>query len=507
MKPSKKIALAAIVTTLTVVALGCSSNASSTSTTKTQTATVKKGNIALDITGTGNLAYSTTADLAFEMAGTVETVTVSAGDSVTQGQALAKLDTTDWDTQIKTLKKSLQSAQQALTNAKRQVAVKQLAVKQAQLDLESAQNAVSQIAAVKTAQDLVDMTQAALTAAKGIYMVDPNQVGTQITAIQEQLAQAQKNLRDILSGTSLNMSGDTKLQIQKAELQVDQSQMSLDSANASVDDANSAVEDAQQGVQDAQTSLDDASALTPVITAPFTGFITKVNVKGGDEVQKGTVAMQLADPDKFEANIQVNEDDVFSVKIGGTASVTLDAVSGAVFPAKITARAPLATVSQGVVSYQVTVELTPPQTPASGAASANQTGSASSGAPQAPAQSVSGLQPLASTQPLSLMDGLSANVDIVITQASNVLLVPSRAVTRQGQNYVVKVVSGSTTETRTVKTGASDGTNTEIMEGLSEGEQVVYTSGSSSSSSSSTQQQGMPGIGGIGSGGPPPGGF
>jgi hypothetical protein len=68
--------------------------------------------------------------------------------------------------------------------------------------------------------------------------------------------------------------------------------------------------------------------------------------------------MQLADPDQFEANIFVTELDVFSIKIGGDATVSIDALSGLSFPAKITAIAPLATVSQGVVSYEVTVELT-----------------------------------------------------------------------------------------------------------------------------------------------------
>ena len=58
------------------------------------------------------------------------------------------------------------------------------------------------------------------------------------------------------------------------------------------------------------------------------------------------------------ANILVTEHDVISVKIGDNATVSFNALTGTEFPAKITQIAPLATVQQGVVNYQVTVELT-----------------------------------------------------------------------------------------------------------------------------------------------------
>ena len=64
--------------------------------------------------------------------------------------------------------------------------------------------------------------------------------------------------------------------------------------------------------------MDEAKSLSPIIIAPFDGFITKVNVEGGDEVYKGTVAMQIADPNQFEAKILVTEEDIFSVSWGET---------------------------------------------------------------------------------------------------------------------------------------------------------------------------------------------
>ena len=85
---------------------------------------------------------------------------------------------------------------------------------------------------------------------------------------------------------------------------------------------------------------------------------------------------------------------------------------------------------------------------------------------------------------------MSATVNIISQQKNNILIIPSKAITRQGQNSTVQVVNSTSTETRVVKTGMTDGTNTEITEGLSEGEQVVIkTSTSSTSSTTKTNTQ------------------
>lgn len=486
---------------LVFLSYGCSSD-SGASLIKTQTATVKKGTITIEVTGTGNLAYSTTEDLAFEMAGTVEAVLVTAGESVAKGQELVSLDTTEWEDQINTLEKGLTTAQRSLISAQRQVVAKELALRQAELDVQTAEDSLGEIAVVEAAQELVDAAESSLQTAEAQYAVDPSTWGPQIEAIRKQLVQAQQNLEEVLDGTSYKVTGDISLQIAKSLLEIEQSKMQLDDAETAVEDAISAVNDAEQAVTDAREDLDAARSLSPVITAPFAGFITKVNVSGGDDVQKGTVAIQLADPDQFEANIQVTEQDIFSVELGGDAIVAVDALSDISFPATITTIAPLATVSQGVVSYKVAVELTPLQAPVQSENTTAPSGEQST----FPSP---GITEGSLFQSIQLKDGLSATITIIIDQASNVLVVPSRAISRQGSNYTVQVSGGTATETRTVKIGITDGSYTEITEGLNEGEQIVYTtSSSSSSSSSSSNQQEMPQqiIPDMGGGGPP-GGF
>jgi multidrug efflux pump subunit AcrA (membrane-fusion protein) len=545
MKLLKITSIILVVFLAVFLSISCSSSSTSTATTKTLTTTVKKGNLSISITGTGNLAYANTESLAFDMAGTVDSVSVSAGDTVKEGQELVKLNTSDWEDQIASLQKALTSAQRNLTNTQasltkiqRDVSTKELAVKQAELDLESSQNSVTEITEMKKYQDVVDKAQYNLAFAQSMLKaaaIDSTQTANatswiqQVTYYEQDLTKAQKDLQSALTGKNIQISSDVALQIAKAQFQVVQSQKAVEDAEIAVDDANTAVKNAQldvqdaaQGVQNAENNLDKTKALSPVIKAPLAGFVTKVNVKGGDQIQKGTVAVQMADPTRFQANILVTENDIFSVNMGAEASVSLDALSGVTYPAKITNISPTATVTSGVVNYSVTVQLTSlqpvntTQNTSANPLSSQPNGTPPSGTPPAfspPAGTTTpGINPSSSptfpvsSQTTDLKDGLSATVKIVQQQVSNALIVPSKAVTHQNQSYTVQVVKGTTTETRTVQIGLTDGSNTEITQGFNEGEQITYQTNSTSSSSSSSRSNSQIGIPGVG-GGPPPGGF
>lgn len=341
-----------------------------------QVATVRGGNLTIEITGSGNLALSSTKDLIFEMAGTVQEVLVEEGDSVEKGQVLARLDTSEWESELTTL---------------------ELNVLQAKINLENAELALER-------------------AEEG----DPED-------------------RYI-----------KKLQVKLAKARLEQ----------------------------AEKALEEASDARPEVVAPFGGFITKVNVSGGDEVRKGTVAMTLADPDKFEVSILVSEMDISQVEKGGRATLQADAISRMIFPARVTYIAPTATIQSGVVNYKVKVEV--------------ESLSGNSSASQAAATSRAN----------QLREGLTVTVSIIVDQRINVLLVPNGAITTQGrQSYVQVLSSNGTIERRAIRTGITDYVSTEVIDGVSEGEKVVVPQGTTTT----TQQQG-PGGGMFPGGGVFPGG-
>jgi RND family efflux transporter MFP subunit len=374
---TSKIILAVVLCGVVAFLLISVFKSGSTPALQYQIATVQGGNLTIEITGSGNLALSSTEDLTFEVAGTVQEVVVEEGDSVEEGQVVARLDTSEWENELTTLELDLLQAKINLKNA--------------ELALDKAEE-------------------------------------------------------------------DTTSDFRTWEIQIKKLQVKL----------------AEGRLEDAEKALEEASEISPEVTAPFDGFIINVNVSGGDEVKKGTVAATLADPNKFEVDIMVSEMDISQVEKGGMATLQADAISGISFPAKVTYIAPTATIQSGVVNYKVKVEVESLEAVAQGSTSTSQA--------------------LATSQASQLREGLTVIVGIIVDQRINVLLVPNGAITTQREQSYVQVLSpDGTIEMRAIKTGITDYVNTEVTDGLSEGEKVVIFQGTDTSSTTSSQWPGMPG--------------
>jgi HlyD family secretion protein len=475
-----------IVGAFILLASSCGSEAA---TPTSQVATVERGNIVTQITGVGNLAFSQTKDLPFEIDGTVSEILVETGDSVKQGQVLSRLDTSAWQDEINTLtsqattaQRTLTAKQRSITQAQQNLAVtqqgvqtanntiitKQLALLQAQINLQNAQLALEQAEASTT-----DETQLA------------------IKRLQVELAEGQLSIAQ----TDLNIAKTFGMQNALA---------AVDDANAKLADAQLAVGDAQVALDEANQALNDAKNASPEVKAPFDGLITNVNVTGGQEVKKGTVAVTIADPNKFEATVMVSELNILKINLGSAATVLVEALSSVSIPATVSFIAPSATIQSGVVNYEAQVQLVSLSSLSSNQSFMNNnpaSSNTSGGKPfgnfgQGPGSSnltqeqISQFQQRqqslqASLANLKLVQGLTVTVSIITAQASNVLRVPTQAIISQGGQTSVQVMVNGVAETRQVQTGISNSQYTEITSGLSEGDQVVIQQTSSSSSSSS----------------------
>jgi macrolide-specific efflux system membrane fusion protein len=71
--------------------------------------------------------------------------------------------------------------------------------------------------------------------------------------------------------------------------------------------------------------------------------------------------------------------------------------------------------------------------------------------------------------------GMTADLDIIIAKAENVLRVPKEAVIERNGGAAVMLLEGQTTVTRPVVTGLQDDVTVEIREGLEEGDEVLIT--------------------------------
>jgi multidrug efflux pump subunit AcrA (membrane-fusion protein) len=401
-------------------ASGCGQGDEQEETAQAGTYTIARGTLIVDVTASGNLRFSTQEDLAFDMAGTVEDVFVEEGDSVAEGDIVATLDTSDWEDQLRSLEIAVLSAE--------------ISLKQAEMALEA----------------------------------------------------AKEETRTSITGDVVVICCPDEDEIEIREMQVEQARLRL---------------------EDTRAQRNKHLTQSPEVVAPFDGFVIAVIAEGGDEVFKGSVAVTVADPDRFEALIYVSEDDITQVVIGTQAEVEVDSLSSVVLPAEVTAVSPTATVSSGVVNYEVTVtiasleeiqarmqEMRAQMSDVTGGTPAGQLPPALQAAIEAgtitedeahaliestrtEASGGGGAAAMAALQDISLREGLSVSVTLLIAEKADVLLVPNAAIGKSGnQNRVSVIGADGSEEARTITTGLSNWQFTEVTDGLREGE-VVKTSG------------------------------
>ena len=223
----------------------------------------------------------------------------------------------------------------------------------------------------------------------------------------------------------------------------------FDNAKLSYTQAKEQVASAKEEVQRAQTNLGYAT-----ITSPIDGVVLSKSVEEGQ-----TVAASFSTPELFTiaqdlTNMQVvadvDEADIGDVKEGERVTFTVDAYPDDTFEGEVKQVRQEATTTNNVVTYEVVIS-----------------------APNAD---------------LKLKPGLTANVTIYTAERKGVLSVPSKALrfTPQketvGKMNIVDVanaknkvwtIEGNSIVAHKVNIGMTDGTNTQIVGGISEGTKVI----------------------------------
>ena len=216
----------------------------------------------------------------------------------------------------------------------------------------------------------------------------------------------------------------------------------------------SSVESAQVQLEGAQTDLDNAT-----LRAPFAGLVASLSASLGEQIGSNSAILELFDPTKIRIEALVDETDVASVRAGQEATVTFEGLQNQRVPGRVLVIAPTGTINQGVVSYQAIIEVDRAE--------------------------AGGVRP-----------GMTATASIVTESRENVIVVPNRAIRRQGQQRLVDVMTaGGETQTRRVQVGLANDQASEIISGLEVGDTVVI-------SATTTGQARIPGLTGGTGGGP-----
>lgn len=304
------------------------------------------------VTASGEVRPIRYIKLTSEVPGRIEEIYVTAGDQVTKGKPLVRVDPTQ-----------LQSSQEA-----------QWAATQASLnDVQNARNAVN------SAQQALVVAEASVAAAK-----------QQAVALQTNVDRAQVALntaqRELKRYTELIEAGvASRLEYDRARDDYETAKISLATARANLEAQNIAVKEATEranqqriAVKEAQTSIKSSEMRANQQSAmlrgqvsqrekatqlsPLNGVVADIPTRVGEFAVAGlstTPLMTIADMSQINVEVNVDETEINNVKEGQEAKVKVDALGEKEFKATVVQKNPLAIAKSdttGGLSNRVNVQ-------------------------------------------------------------------------------------------------------------------------------------------------------
>lgn len=493
--------------------------AGSASTVSYVTQAAETGTLVVSVSATGNVALGQTHDVVPAVTGVVRGLTVKVGDAVTEGQVLFTLENAQLDAGVTSAKAGYNQAKASLYNA-------EIQVEQAEQSLEQLRDAADNAGSDSTTPPttapptthpptsrpptsstappttsppttLPPTTVPPTTAPPPTSdppttappttppVTDPSVAlvrdGAQPQAVVALAGPGGGTTTATTASTGQQTAAVTEDDLEIAEKQVAAAQASLAAARANLTNADFSLQQAK------------ATADERTVTAPAAGTITVLSAQeglslgsssagtsssqasgagAGSGAQSSQSAVTIVDPGSISVVVQLNEVDIPQVKVGQKTTLTFDALPDLTLTGAVTVVDVAGTVSQGVVTYNVTV--------------------------------------VPDTVPDQVRAGMTASASIVTNVHQDVVLVPSAAVKTDtnGGSYVQLLVNG-TPQQRTVEVGLTNDTSTEIVTGLAAGDRVV-TQTVDPNATQTTLRSGQGGFGGAGGflpgGGGPPGG-
>ena len=465
--------------------------------------TAVTGNLSATASASGQVESAQVSNLSAETPSIVEAVLVREGDSVRAGDVLLQLDTSTLEFRVARMQQNLTlkevnlealqngstaedilAAETAVTSAKLNlenvlagpteqeiaeseanirsqqanvasasatynstldsvtdsaIATAEVTLINAQIAYDNAQEINESFANADTHAALEDATTDLVVAQTALDSLrdGPNQGNVNSSAASVSAAVA--NLGQTQANYDKQMLGATASQIATAQASLAQAESTLNKLveSASAEDiviAEAEIEQARLSLLDAEESLAKAT-----VTAPFDGLVTAVNISEGE---MGSGALIQIMSNNYQIVLSVDEIDVGTIATGQEAIITLETWPDDEIGSKVTAIAPSGSSDGNIVSYDVTLQLAESELP--------------------------------------ILVGMTANAKLITASHENVLLVPNAAITadREAGTYSVNLITKDadgrpSSEKVAVTIGLKDNSFTQIISGLSEGDEVI----------------------------------
>ncbi len=326
------------------------------------------------IIATAEIVPAQSVDLGFAAAGFVDAIYFAEGDTVREGDLLARQQNLEQlKITLEASQQSLQSAQHALdelvANAPLTLAEAQLRMVQDQKRYDDAVKKQKRSGFRRCNDETIDLYSERFEDAKDRLEKARDDNDGSLSALealqsaQNQFDTAQANYLYCLNYTPQEIAeSEAELAVAEAALKISTSRYEQLKSENGLDPVeyarlSAAVAEAQSRLASAQSAYDRA-----VLVAPFNGLVASVNATAGQAVNPGQTILTLASLDTWQVETtDLSERDIPRVKVGQTASVRLEAFAED-FPAEVVRIAPRATKAGGDAVYKVVLRFieTPP---------------------------------------------------------------------------------------------------------------------------------------------------
>jgi HlyD family secretion protein len=407
-----------------------------------QTVVASNGSLTATVGATGMVHANQTAILTWQTSGNVQDIPVAIGDVVTTGQVLATLERSSLSQNIILAQADMINAEKALDdllNDQTAAAQSLLALYSAQQAIYTAERAMDRFEGddykddlEKARQDVIDRQDELETAQDDFEpYVDWDPTNETRQRYEQELIDAQNAYDEAVRIVDL-----LEMEEQVAQANLDAATASLEAAQRTYDRIKDGPNADDVTVLETRIAAAQAALDLTQLTAPFDGTVTEVNLKPADRAAPGTAAIRIDKLSQLEVDVQVSEIDINRIQTGQPVSLSFDAILEKEYHGTVSQVARVGNVVQGVVQFNVTVELTDADE--------------------------------------DVRPGMTAAVNIIVEQLDNVLLVPNRAVRLVDGQRVVYILKDQQLESVQITLGATSDTESEVISGdLRAGDLIV----------------------------------
>lgn len=293
-----------------------------------------------------------------------------------------------------------------------------------------------------------------------LYISAVEQAEASLNSVKAQYLQQKAQLIQIEAAHERNKSLFEQKAISQQELETSTSQYQV-----AVEQLNAA----KYNIKSAEAALKEAreNLVKTTIYAPMSGIISDLAVEKGERVvgtsqMAGTEMLRIADMEKMEVLVEVNENDIIRLAQSDTADIEVDAYPNRKFKGVVTHIANSANSTGGTVSadqvtnFEVKVKILPES-----------------------------YIDLLEKSPIPFRPGMSASVSIITDYRAEAIVIPIQAITTRTEladssavnevNEFVFVYDSITGRVapQVIKTGIQDMMNIEVLDGLTRQSRIV----------------------------------